>query len=326
MINLTKGQKAVLIATAVPMAAVGIAGALATFVNMKRVLVDDATALGMVAAGEGATLLCALVCLALTLMAQHTPTVVRAALWLLPVVASGAGVYLAEDGKHSVAMAVTPLAMTAAGEGIALVARRIVAFQTGVDLEQQKRSGLLLWHANRVANGGAIGRWVSKAAVWRLTRQFAATDAQMAVQLTEVQRYRIGEGADQKLHDVLSGVAGKKAAKPVKAPELVSAGFTAPALPPAPAPVAEAPEAPSRAFTPEGDDGFGFIKDVLADAEQSVATDHEVDLLTVAEVAAAKGVSTATVRSWVSRGKLKADHRDSDGRNLFHPLAVADMD
>lgn len=320
MIKLTRGQKTVLITAAAPMGAVGIAGAVATFVNMKNVLTDDATALGMVAAGEGATLICALVCLALTLMGQHTPKVVRAGLWLLPVAASGAGIYLAADGNHAVAMGMTPLAMTAAGEGIALVARRIVAFQSGTDLEQQRRSGLLLWHANRAANGGAIGRRVSKAAVWRLTRAFAVTDHQMSVQLGNVQRFRIGEGADANLAAVLSG---EKAGCPVKDPELPPAALSAPAAPELPA----APSQPVRpAFTAGGDDGYEFVKGVLAEAEEAVATDESVKLLTVAEVAALKDVAPGTVRSWVNREKLPVAGRDEDGRLLFSPLAVADLD
>lgn len=322
MIKLTKGQKTVLITASVPMAAVGIAGAVATFVNMKNVLVDDATALGMVAAGEGATLICALVCLALTLMGQHTPAVVRAGLWLIPIVASGAGIYLAKDGNHAVAMGITPLAMTAAGEGVALVARRIVAFQTGTDIEQQRRSGLLLWHANRAANGTGLAKKRSELAVWRLTKQFAATDAQMSVQLGEVQRYRIGQGADENLAAVLTGQTA------VKAPALPPAAPAAPAAPELPAaPSQDVQQAPvASGFGPDDPDGYGFVKGVLAEAEEQVATDTQVQLLTVADVADMKGVAPGTVRSWVNRGKLPVHERDADGRSLFHPLAVADLD
>ncbi|ALO79419.1 hypothetical protein [Streptomyces phage phiSAJS1] len=155
MLKLTKGQTAVLALAAAPMAAVGIAGGVATFVNMNRVLDSGASALGMVAAGEGAVLIASLVALAVTLMGQHTPVVVRLAMWLLPLAASGAGIALAPDHMNAVVMGFTPMAMTAAGEGVAFVARRVVAYRTGVDIEQQRRSGLLLWHANRAANGKA---------------------------------------------------------------------------------------------------------------------------------------------------------------------------
>lgn len=303
MIKLTRGQKVVLISAAAPMAAVGIAGAVATFVNMKGVLVNEATALGMVAAGEGATLICALVCLALTLMGQHTPGVVRAGLWVLPVVASGAGIYLAKDGNHAVAMGITPLAMTAAGEGVALVARRIVAFQTGTDIEQQRRSGLLLWHANRAANGKGLAKKRSELAVWRLTKQFAATDTQMSVQLGEVQRYRIGEGADVNLARVLSG---ENAQPSVKAPEL--------------------PAAPSQAATEplkdeQGDDGYAFIQSVL-DSAPVDDSDPTAGLWTADDVARQANVKPGTVRSWVHRQKLAVAYRDTDGRAYFEPKDV----
>jgi hypothetical protein len=247
MIKLSKGQVWVLVAAAVPMAAVGVAGAVATYVNMDNVLHRSASALGLVAAGEGATLIAALVALAVTLMGQHTPTVTRVAMWVIPLAASGTGIALARTLDESVVMGVTPMAMTAAGEGIAFVARRVVAYRTGVDIEQQRRSGLLLWHANRAANGSGLGCRISKAAVWRLTKQFAATDSQMSVQLGQVQRYRIGEGADANLAIVLGG--GKASQRPAvtPAPEV-------PAIAPAPPAeaVSDAHSGPTRPTTASG--------------------------------------------------------------------------
>ncbi len=323
MIKLTRGQAIVLAVISLPMAAVGAAGAIATFGNMKNVLKNDGTALGMMAASEGATLICAMVCFALTLMGQQTPAPARAGMWLLPIAASAVGIYMAKDDINTVVMGFTPMAMTASGEGIALVARRIVAFQTGTDLEQQRRSGLLLWHANRAANGGAVGRKLSKAAVWRLTRSFATTDSQMSVQLGEIQRYRIGEGADANLAAVLCS-PGKASPKPsAKAPELPSAAMVPPTAPQLPAVPLEPVE---KAFTADGDDGYDFVKGVLAEAEEQVALDDTVKLLTVADVATLKHVAPGTVRSWVNRKKLVVAGRDEEGKSLFHPLAVADLD
>lgn len=322
MIKLTMGQAIVLTVISVPMAAVGTAGAIATFGNMKNILKNDATALGMMAASEGATLICAMVCFALTLMGQQTPAMARAGMWLLPIAASAIGVYMAKDDVNTVVMGFTPMAMTASGEGIALVARRIVAFQTGTDLEQQRRSGLLLWHANRAANGGLISRKLSKAAVWRLTRAFATTDGQLSVQLGEIQRYRIGEGADTNLAAVLYS-SDKTSAKPVKAPELPPVALPSPAAPELPAVPSEPAE---KAFTVDGDDGYDFVKEVLAEAEEQVALDDTVRLLTVADVATLKHVAPGTVRSWVNRGKLAVAERDGEGRSLFHPLEVASLD
>lgn len=316
MIKLSKGQAGVLIATAAPLAVIGIAGAVASFFNFRTILDGQAAAaLSIVVAGEGATLSAALVMLALTLLGQHSPAPARAALWLLPLVAAVAGGILAPNLNMKVVMVAAPLAMTVAGEGVTLVARRIVAYRTGVDIEQQRRSGLLLWHANRSVNGGAVGRRISKAAVWRLTRQFAATDAQMSVQLGEVQRYRIGEGADANLAAVLSGTV----TRPAKASEAPRKAVVAPA---APQLTAVPAEVATKAPTAVADDSFDFVKGVLAEAEQNVAEDDSVKLLTVADVAAKLGVAPGTVRSWVQRGKLVVADRDDDGRSLFHPLAV----
>lgn len=309
MVKLTGSQKWVLGITTVPMAVVGGAGGYATYRNMSDMMNGAEYALSIVAAGEGAVFVAALISLSLTLLGRMTPGVVRAALWLLPLVASAVGVVVAADLKHAVVVAVAPLAMTVAGEGISLIARNIVAVQTGVDLEQQRRSGLLLWHANRAQNGSAWGRRMSTAAVWRLSKKFAETDGQMSVQLGEVQRYRIGAGADANLAAVLSGkqkaapalpVAPKAAvdaapAKAVSAP--VTASQTVTQLPAG----AEVSESAQKA--PE-DDGYEFIKGVLEEAAQIVAADPGPKLLTAAEAADLKGVSPGTVRSWKHRGVL----------------------
>ena len=325
-LKLTWGQILVLALASAPMAAVGAAGAVATYVNMNRILGSGASAAGMVAAGEGATLICALVALAVTLMGQHTPAVVRLGMWLLPVVASVAGVAMASSTNEKIMMAVTPLAMTAAGEGVAFVARRVVAHRTGVDIEQQRRSGLLLWHANRAQNGGRFGSAVSRLAVWRLTKAFAETDAQLSVQLGEIQRYRIADGADANLAAVMAGPARKQPKSKATAAPLAPAE-AAPALPPA-KPREAATEPPAASEDPEpapADDGYGWIKQVMEEAQVAVIADPLVKLLTVAEVAQLKGVSDGTVRSWKHRGTLRV-HDVQNGRPMFHPDDVAALD
>lgn len=322
MVKLTWGQWTVLALTSAPMAAAGIAGGTASYFNFAGVLASRSNALSLVLAGESVAVICALVALSVTLMGQHTPAVARAGLWLAPLAAAAAGLVIGPDVNTKVAMGLSPLAMTAAGEGITLVARRIVAYRTGVDIEQQRRSGLLLWHANRSQNGGWYGRRASKLAVWRLTRQFAETDAQMSVQLGEVQRFRIAEGADVNLAAALAPKATKA---PGKAPALPSAAPARAELPSAPAAPSEAVTEPPVASVP-GDDQYDFIRGVLAEAEQQVATDTTVRLLTVADVAALKGVSTGTVRSWTGRKKLPVFDRDENGRNLYHPNDVAAID
>lgn len=326
MIKLSKGQAAVLAVAALPMAAVGVAGAVATYVNMDNVLHRGASALGLVAAGEGATLICALVALAVTLMGQHTPATVRAGMWLVPLAASGVGLALAPTSAEAVVMAFTPLAMTAAGEGVAFVARRVVAYRTGVDIEQQRRSGLLLWHANRAANGSGFARRMSKLAVWRLTRKFAETDGQLSVQLGEIQRYRIGQGADENLAAVLTGASSTPALAPVKAPQLAAAAPAA--LVPAPAPILnpEALSGPSESFQDEDTDGdrFEVLRATMEAAAATVANDPAVKLLTTSEVATLKGVQPGTVRSWAHRGKLPRTM--VDGIPMYSQLDVMNLD
>lgn len=346
MIKLSKGQTLVLVATSLPMAAVGTAGAVATYINMDNVLHRSGSALGLVAAGEGATLVCALVALLVTLMGQHTPAVVRAGLWLIPVLASATGVALAPTQDERVVMAVTPLAMTAAGEGIAFVARRVVAYRTGTDIEQQRRSGLLLWHANRAANGSGIGRRLSKAAVWRLTRSFAATDSQLSVQLGEIQRFRIQQGADANLAAVLNGTprTGKGTGLSNALEGAYGNGTPQPKpTPPAPLPEAvqtavaalEAPEAPTglglagavRALADRDAERSGaldHIRSEVSGIEEAVIADPGVALLTYADIVALKGCKPETARSWVRRGKLPV-HSTVDGRPRFHPKDVAEM-
>lgn len=328
MIKLTKGQKMVLTGASVPLAAIGIAGGVASFFNFRNVLEgNDAAALSVVVAGEGATLAAALVMLALTLLGQHTPTPVRASLWLLPALAAVAGGILAPSVNLKVVMVMAPLAMTVAGEGVTLVARRIITFQTGVDIEQQRRSGLLLWHANRAANGKGLGKRVSKAAVWRLTRKFAETDGQLSVQLGETQRYRISQGADENLAAVLTKAA-RESVKPAEAPSAAIPAATAPELPATPSkPVSEPHSASEPETKPEPVASLELPQLVKAmdDAEQAVKAEP-VKLMTVAEIAKQKGVAAGTVRSWIHRGKLAVADRDDDGKALIHPLDVAKLD
>jgi len=348
MFKLSWGQVTVLVIASVPMAAVGIAGAVATFVNMDNVLHRTASALGLVAAGEGATLICALVALAVTLMGQHTPPVVRLGMWIIPLIASGVGVALAPTFVERVTMAVTPLAMTAAGEGVAFVARRVVAYRTDVDIEQQRRSGLLLWHANRAANGRGLGKKISEAAVWRLTKQFAATDGQLSVQLGHIQRGRISEGADRNLAAVLSGgrnVPQAPALPPVEDVPALPARNPGEALSEAPVPFLPVSEWAEQVehgdgcpidggheaadcYFPQVEQSEGlpdWMTEALAVEEARVEAATTVRLLTNDDVAVQLNVKPGTVRSWVHRGRLRVHDRDAQGRALFHPDDVDQM-
>lgn len=216
--RLTRGQAAVLAAATIPMVAFGGLGAWGTYTNIVSVFDRSATALGVVAAGEGATLVLALVAVGLVMLGQAVPTPVRVGLWALPAVASATGAAVAESVTESVVFAVTPMAMTVSAEGMGLLARRIVVFRTGVDAEAQRRNAAtvqrLAYHRARAANHPSDhARKRSERASWRLARRVGAGDAQLGARLVEVQRERLTEGADA----ALAGMFG------TAAPELPTA-------------------------------------------------------------------------------------------------------
>lgn len=229
MKKLTRGQVAVLIATTIPMIAVGIGGAIGTYANAASVLHRKETALGVVAAGEGATLVAALVMIVVTMLGQSAPTVVRAALWLLPAAASVMGLALAPTFAEMVVFALTPLAMTASAEGISFLARRIVVHRTGVDIEAQQRNATTLrqiaYHRARAERHP--WSWVQKRStlkVWRLLSQAGNGDTQLGSGLVTVQRERLTDGASIALGELLTGRPDHPeltAAHPLVSPEPV---------------------------------------------------------------------------------------------------------
>ena len=73
-------------------------------------------AAGVVAAGEGLTLILALTMVGLTLLGQSAPAWIRVGLWLAPLAACGTGLALADNATESVVYTVTPLGMSAAAE------------------------------------------------------------------------------------------------------------------------------------------------------------------------------------------------------------------
>ncbi|MEU6344467.1 hypothetical protein ABZ883_26365 [Streptomyces sp. NPDC046977] len=208
--TLTKGQIAVLVLAALPMIGVGVAGAIGTYANATSVLHRSQTALGVVAAGEGATLVAALVMIGVTMLGQASPTVVRAALWLLPSAAAVMGITIAPTVREAVVYGMTPLAMTAAAEGISFLARRIVVHRTGVDAEAQRRNAAtvqrLAYHQARAANHPSEwARKLSERAAWRLAKRVGVGDTELGARLVEVQRDRLRDGADAALAGMYGG-------------------------------------------------------------------------------------------------------------------------
>ncbi|MGW4565693.1 hypothetical protein ACWEN3_25830 [Streptomyces sp. NPDC004561] len=202
--SLSWGQTLVLGATALPMVAFGGLGAWGTYSNITSVFHRSATALGVVAAGEGATLVLALTLVGLTMLGQSSPAAVRLGLWTLPAVASLTGAAIAPTGTESVVFAFTPMAMCVAAEGMGLLARRIVVYRTGVDAEAQRRNAAvvqkLAYHRARAANHPEEdARRDSELKSWKLAKKVGTGDALLGANLVDVQRERMTAGADAAL-------------------------------------------------------------------------------------------------------------------------------
>lgn len=245
--TLTRGQIAVLVAAILPMIGAGAGGAIGTYANARTEFGRAETALGIVASGEGVVLVLALVLVGLTMLGQPAPAAVRVGLWVAPVAAAAVGYALADNATERVVYAVTPMAMSAAAEGLGLLARRIVVYRTGTDTETQRRNAAtmraLAYHRARAAKHPSRPvRWWSERAAWRLARRVGTGDAQLGLQLIDVQRERLHDGADAALHDML-------ALPPAAAPALQ------PTVQPQPAAVPDAADcAPAwSAVQPQGD-------------------------------------------------------------------------
>ncbi|MFD8471903.1 hypothetical protein ACFV2E_07565 [Streptomyces globisporus] len=205
--NLTKGQVITLSAAAVPMVAVGGLGGWGTYTNIVAEFNRAATAIGVVASGEGVTLVLALVMVGVTMLGQATPAPVRIGLWVTPIAAGLTGVVVADDTTEAVVYGMTPLAMSAAAEGLGFLARRIVVYTTGVDMEAQRRNAAtmqrLAFHQARAAkHPDKRVKWWSERASWRLARRVGHGDAQLGHSLVEVQREQLTRGAGAALADM----------------------------------------------------------------------------------------------------------------------------
>jgi hypothetical protein len=210
--ELTKGQTHVLRAAAVAMVVVGGFGAWGTYSNAAAEFHRQATAAGVVAAGEGLTLILALIMLGRTMLGQPSPFVVRGGMWLAPMSAACIGITIASDVREAAVYAVTPLAMSGAAEGLGLIARSIVVYRTGVDAEAMRRNADA---ARQLAFNRAVaekhpGSWKKKTAVrryWRLAKYVGVGDAELGAGLVDVQRVRVRDGADAALADMYGAPA-----------------------------------------------------------------------------------------------------------------------
>uniref|UniRef100_UPI0036D2A0F1 hypothetical protein n=1 Tax=Peribacillus butanolivorans TaxID=421767 RepID=UPI0036D2A0F1 len=168
--------------------------------------------LGLRAAGEGLTLVLALIMLGRTMLGQSSPAVVRLGMWLAPVSASCIGVTIASSPRDAAVYAVTPLAMSGAAEGLGFIARSVVVYTTGVDAEAQRRNAdavqQLAYHqavAARHPDEKQRAKALRKS--WDLAEKVGVGDQVLGAALVEVQRGRITEGADEALAGMFSAAA-----------------------------------------------------------------------------------------------------------------------
>ncbi|MEU7383685.1 conjugal transfer protein [Streptomyces sp. NPDC042207] len=217
--ELTRGQATVLTLAALPMVAVGIAGGIGTYSNVVTQFGRAATAVGVVAAGEGVTLVLALVMLILTMFGQSAPAPVRAGLWATPVAAAVMGVAVANTPTERIVYGLTPMAMCGAAEGLGLLARRVVIYRTGVDAEADRRNAetvqQLAYHQALAARHPDEGvRADAERKSWKLVGQVGVGDQRLAEGLVEVQRERLRQGADAALSGMLAIEAAPSVVEP----------------------------------------------------------------------------------------------------------------
>ncbi|MFJ3822903.1 conjugal transfer protein [Streptomyces nodosus] len=200
---LSRAQKIVLTAAFVPMVATGVAGGVGTFSNIGHVY-GTGTALGAVAAGEGATAVLGLVLLGLTMLGQSSPRSIRLGLWALPAAASVMAAMAGPDAGRTVIYAVTPMGMCVSAEGMAFLARRIVVHTDGRDAEAEARAAAvvreLAYHRAVAANHpDEKERGKAEKRSWKLARKVGTGDYSLGTRLVDVQRDRVTAGADAAL-------------------------------------------------------------------------------------------------------------------------------
>ncbi|MFB7427342.1 conjugal transfer protein [Streptomyces hydrogenans] len=210
-------QRIVLGLAFVPMLATGGAGAYGTFTNITTKF-GSGTAVGAVAAGEGATAVLAIVLLGLTLLGQSAPLVIRAGLWALPAAASAMSAMAATTVGEMVIYALTPLGMTASAEGAAFLARRIVVYRDGRDAEAEAHAANLV---QAIAYQRAMSerhpdpkvRKKAELEYWKLGKKVGAGDIVLGTRLVDVQREKVTDGAQA----ALAAMFGATTAAPVLA-------------------------------------------------------------------------------------------------------------
>ncbi|MFF2228952.1 conjugal transfer protein, partial [Streptomyces globisporus] len=177
-----------------------IAGGVGTYTNLGAKY-GEGTAVGALAAGEGATAVLALVLLVTTLLGQSAPALVRAGLWALPAAAAAMGATAAADLGQAIVYGLTPMAITAAAEGIAFLSRRVVVYKEGRDIEAEARAAAIVrdlaYHqARATGHPDKSKRKASEKKSWKLAAKVGSGDVRLGADLMDIQRDRIGAGAN----------------------------------------------------------------------------------------------------------------------------------
>ncbi|MFI0826158.1 conjugal transfer protein [Streptomyces roseolus] len=199
-------QRVVLGAAFVPMLVTGGAGGYGTYTNIKAAY-GSGTAVGAVAAGEGATAVLAIVLLGLTLLGQSSPRVIRAGLWALPAAAAAMSATAAKTPGEMVIYALTPMGMTASAEGAAFLARRIVVYRDGRDAEAEAHAAdlvqaLAYQRAMSERHPNPKVRKKAELAYWKLGKKVGAGDIVLGTRLVDAQREKVTDGAHAALADM----------------------------------------------------------------------------------------------------------------------------
>ncbi|MFD4263787.1 conjugal transfer protein [Streptomyces sp. NPDC058534] len=296
--ELTRVQKTILGLALVPMVAVGVAGGIGTYSNIGHAY-GSGTAIGALAAGEGATAVLAFILLGVTLLGQSAPVLIRVGLWVLPAIAAVMGATAATEGiGQTIVYAATPMAMTAAAEGLAFLARRIVVHQEGRDVEAEARAASVIrdlaYHqARAAAHPSDRVRKRSVRRSWRLARKVGTGDTNLGADLRDVQHERLVSSA---------GIALTRMFQPgmdTPLPALPAASAdTAPALPTASADDATTPRRHDATIRPESS---GYPTET--DSDQADGTGNvRPDLKVVRETKKRARSLAADVRDMVVNG------------------------
>ncbi|MEV7518932.1 conjugal transfer protein [Streptomyces diastaticus] len=200
----------------VPILAVGVAGGVGTYNNLSAAY-GSSTAAGALAAGEGATAVLAVIMVGLTILGQSTPALLRIGLWTLPTIAAAMGATAATTPGETLVYAATPMAITAAAEGLSFLARRIVIYTDGRDADAEARSADLVrqlaYHQARAdRHPDPKQQAKSEKKVWKLAAKVGTGDVALGGALVDVQRKRMTAGASAVLTRLYTGTTDTPAA------------------------------------------------------------------------------------------------------------------